>query len=451
MSIAEQGPEVLLNVGKLVLSLFAALAIFVFICLIPIALAARIPLIKFTKCISEPVMIAFTTASSEAGLPLAMENLEAFGIPRKIVAFVLPTGYSFNLDGTTLYLAMAGVFAAQTRGIEMPFNEQLVMMLTLMLTSKGVAAVPRASLLILGGALSQFNLPMEAIGLILGVDAVMDMARTSVNLLGNCLACAVIARWEGELGPGGVPGKTEYYAEHFDNRTVVIADHNGIIDHYHDHDHDHDEDGNNGALGSNNGGGHQHYPSLGDVELGNHASSSNTTGMGKPANDADLPPRRPSNTIINETTTIPPTSSTSEIPLQSPRPIQPTPQQPLQHPQPGSPFQPTPLHISSSLSSLSPLSPITPPIRQPTPLSERRKRAELFSERVLRISRDHESIYSHSDIDPSVTHDSGSEDEELDQIHHSHHHHHHSHSHSHSHSHGNQAGRAGSNQHLQIP
>jgi proton glutamate symport protein len=128
-----------------------------------------------------------------------MQNLERFGIPKRIVAFVLPTGYSFNLDGSTLYLAIASVFAAQAGGIDMTFGQQLLMMLTLMLTSKGVAAVPRASLVILAGALAMFNLPLEAVAVILGVDAFMDMARTSINLLGNSLATAVMARWEGEF------------------------------------------------------------------------------------------------------------------------------------------------------------------------------------------------------------------------------------------------------------
>jgi proton glutamate symport protein len=167
--------------------------------LIPVALMARINLRKFWHWAREPWLIAFTTASSEAALPLALENMEKYGVPRRIVSFVLPTGYSFNLDGSTLYLAVASIFVAQAAGIDMPFSTQLVMMLTLMLTSKGVAAVPRASLVILSGTLTQFNLPLEGIAVILGVDAFMDMARTSVNLLGNCLASAVMARWEGEL------------------------------------------------------------------------------------------------------------------------------------------------------------------------------------------------------------------------------------------------------------
>ena len=145
----------------------------------------------------EPFLIAYSTASSEAALPLALENMEKLGVPKHIVAFVLPTGYSFNLDGSTLYLALAAMFVAQAANIAVPFTTQLVMMLTLMLTSKGVAGVPRASLVILAGTLATFGLPVEGIAVILGVDTLMDMCRTSVNLLGNCLATAVVARWEG--------------------------------------------------------------------------------------------------------------------------------------------------------------------------------------------------------------------------------------------------------------
>jgi proton glutamate symport protein len=158
---------------------------------------ARIPLGRFIRAVRQPWLIAFSTASSEAALPLALENMEKFGVPKHIVAFVLPTGYSFNLDGSTLYLALASVFVAQAAGVQMPLGQQIVMMLTLMLSSKGVAAVPRASLVILAGTLASFNLPLEGVALILGVDALMDMARTSVNVLGNCLASAVVARWEG--------------------------------------------------------------------------------------------------------------------------------------------------------------------------------------------------------------------------------------------------------------
>jgi proton glutamate symport protein len=182
-----------------VLSLYGALVVFVLFVLVPVMIVARVPIGRFLRAVREPWLIAFTTASSEAALPLAMERMEALGVPRRIVAFVLPTGYSFNLDGSTLYLALASVFAAQAAGIDMPISTQLVMMLTLMLTSKGVAAVPRASLVILSGALTQFNLPLQAVAVILGVDALMDMARTSINLFGNCLATVVMARWDGEF------------------------------------------------------------------------------------------------------------------------------------------------------------------------------------------------------------------------------------------------------------
>jgi len=199
VTISKSGLGVLRNLGILVLSLYGALVVFVLLVLVPVMMVARVPIGRFLRAVREPWLIAFTTASSEAALPLAMERMEALGVPRRIVAFVLPTGYSFNLDGSTLYLALASVFAAQAAGIDMPVSTQLVMMLTLMLTSKGVAAVPRASLVILSGALTQFNLPLQAVAVILGVDALMDMARTSINLFGNCLATVVMARWDGEF------------------------------------------------------------------------------------------------------------------------------------------------------------------------------------------------------------------------------------------------------------
>ena len=201
VTIGHSGLGVLRNLGALVLTLYGALVVFVLLVLLPIALIFRVPIKLFWKWVKEPYLIAFSTASSEAALPLAMENLEKMGVPRRIVAFVLPTGYSFNLDGSTLYLAVASVFVAQAAHIEMTFGTQMLMMLTLMLTSKGVAAVPRASLVILSGALASFGLPLEGVAVILGVDAVMDMARTSVNLLGNCLASVVMARVEGEFHP----------------------------------------------------------------------------------------------------------------------------------------------------------------------------------------------------------------------------------------------------------
>ena len=200
VTVGKSGIGVLRNLFILVGTLYGALAVFILLVLVPVMLVFRIPVARFWRTVREPALIAFSTASSEAALPRAMQAMEAFGVPRRIVAFVMPTGYSFNLDGSTLYLALASVFAAQAAGIDMPLGTQLLMMLTLMLTSKGVAAVPRASLVILSGALTQFGLPLAAIAVILGVDALMDMARTSVNLVGNCLATAVMARWEGVLG-----------------------------------------------------------------------------------------------------------------------------------------------------------------------------------------------------------------------------------------------------------
>jgi len=207
VTVGTSGLVVLKSLGMLVLTLYGTLVVFILAVLIPIALLARIPVRRFWSYIKEPWLIAFSTASSEAALPRAMEQLEKFGLPKRIIAFVLPTGYSFNLDGSTLYLAIASVFAAQAGRVPMTFGQQLLMMLTLMLTSKGVAAVPRASLVILSGALTMFGLPLEAVAVILGVDAVMDMARTSINLVGNCLATAVMARWEGEF-PDNPPAET---------------------------------------------------------------------------------------------------------------------------------------------------------------------------------------------------------------------------------------------------
>lgn len=197
-TVGHMGLGVLVNLFKLLATLYVALTIFILCVLLPIALMFKIPIKKFAKAISEPVSIAFATTSSDAALPRAMEALEAFGVPRKIIAFVLPTGYTFNLDGTTLYLSLASVFVAQAAGIEMSFGQQLAMVFTLMLTSKGVAGVPRASLVILLGTAATFGLPTEPIFIILGIDELMDMARTAVNVTGNCLATVVVAKWEGE-------------------------------------------------------------------------------------------------------------------------------------------------------------------------------------------------------------------------------------------------------------
>ena len=198
-TVGSMGFGVLVNLLQLLLTLYGALIAFLLLALFPIALIAKVPIRKFIKAITEPVSIAFATTSSEAALPSAMEAMESIGVPRKIVAFVMPTGYSFNLDGTTLYLSLASVFVAQAAGIEMSFTQQLFMVFTLMLTSKGVAGVPRASLVILLGTAASFDLPTEPIFIILGIDALMDMARTSVNVIGNCLASVVIAKWEGEF------------------------------------------------------------------------------------------------------------------------------------------------------------------------------------------------------------------------------------------------------------
>jgi proton glutamate symport protein len=196
-TIGDKGLGVMVNLGKLVATLYAAQAFFVVVVLGSVTVICRIPVKRFIKYVREPFLLAFSTASSESALPIALKNMEKFGVPKHIVSFVLPTGYSFNLDGSTLYLSLAAMFVAQAAGVTVPFGTQLVMLLTLMLTSKGVAGVPRASLVILAGTLATFNLPVEGVAVILGVDTLMDMARTSVNLLGNCLATAVVARWEG--------------------------------------------------------------------------------------------------------------------------------------------------------------------------------------------------------------------------------------------------------------
>jgi proton glutamate symport protein len=199
-TIGTMGFGVMANLLKLLVTLYAALIVFVSCVLVPVALIAKLPVKKFFRAVAEPVSIAFATASSESALPRAMESMEAFGIPRQIVAFVLPTGYSFNLDGSTLYLSLAAIFVAQAAGVHMSFGQQLVMLFTLMLTTKGLAGVPRGMLVVLLGTVDSFHLPVWPVTLILGIDQLMDMARTATNVLGNCLAAAVIARWEGELG-----------------------------------------------------------------------------------------------------------------------------------------------------------------------------------------------------------------------------------------------------------
>ncbi|MFL5331537.1 MAG: dicarboxylate/amino acid:cation symporter [Gemmataceae bacterium] len=199
VTVGHSGLEVLKNLAVLILTLYGALVVFLLVVLLPTALLTRVPLKKFARAVKEPALIAFSTTSSEAALPKAMLAMQSIGVPKRIVAFVMPTGYSFNLDGTTLYLAVASVFAAQAAHVHLTFGQQVWMMITLMITSKGVAAVPRASLVILSGTLASFGLPLEAVAVILGVDELMDMARTTVNLIGNCLATCVMARWEGEF------------------------------------------------------------------------------------------------------------------------------------------------------------------------------------------------------------------------------------------------------------
>jgi proton glutamate symport protein len=203
VTVGTKGVAVMFHLGKLIGVMYLSLVLFAVVVLGAVIAIARIPLVPFFRAVREPFLIAFSTASSEAALPLALENMEAFGVPKDIVGFVLPTGYSFNLDGTTLYLALASGFVAQAAGVNLSFGQQLVMMLTLMLTSKGVAGVPRAALVILAGTLATFHLPIEGVAVLMGVDALLDMARTSVNVLGNCLASAVVARWEGHpVGTG---------------------------------------------------------------------------------------------------------------------------------------------------------------------------------------------------------------------------------------------------------
>jgi proton glutamate symport protein len=208
-TVGHMGISVLLPLGKLLLTAYGALLVFLVFVLLPIVMLARLPLARFLKSVAEPATIAFATSTSEAALPRAMECMEEFGVPREIVAFVIPAGYSFNLDGSTLYLAMASIFVAQAAGIHMGWAEQLFMVFALMLTSKGIAGVPRATLVVLMATASTFHLPYEPIVMILGVDTLIDMARTSLNVTGNCLASAVIARWEGELLEPKAPASLE--------------------------------------------------------------------------------------------------------------------------------------------------------------------------------------------------------------------------------------------------
>jgi proton glutamate symport protein len=196
-TVGGRGITILLSLGKLVALMYIGLAIFVVVVVAGVSWLIGVPFLKFLRAIREPFLIAFTTASSEAALPKAMEVMERFGVPNRIVAFVVPLGYSFNLDGTTLYLSLASVFVAQLAGVDMTLGQQIVMMLTLMLASKGVAGIPRGALVVLAATLTQFNLPLEGAAILLGIDQIMDMGRTGVNVMGNCMAAAVVARWEG--------------------------------------------------------------------------------------------------------------------------------------------------------------------------------------------------------------------------------------------------------------
>lgn len=198
-TVGHMGIDILKNLMMLLLTLYGALVVFLLGVLLPVALYMKVPIRNFIEALKEPVSIAFATTSSDAALPKVMSNMEEFGVPRKIVSFVVPTGYSFNLDGTTLYLSLASIFVAQAAGMDLSIGQQLLICLTLMITSKGVAAVPRASLIILIATADQFGLPVFIIAAILGIDELMDMARTSVNVIGNCLASVVVAKWEKEF------------------------------------------------------------------------------------------------------------------------------------------------------------------------------------------------------------------------------------------------------------
>jgi len=196
-TVGGKGLGILFTLGKLIAIMYFGLVIFVLIVVGGVSLIVRVPFVSFVKAIREPFLIAFSTASSEAALPKAMDIMERFGVPKHIVSFVLPTGYSFNLDGTTLYLSLATIFVAQLAGLHLSLGRQIVMMLTLMLTSKGVAGVPRAALVVLTATVTQFDLPLEGAALLLGIDQILDMGRTGVNVMGNCIATVVVARWEG--------------------------------------------------------------------------------------------------------------------------------------------------------------------------------------------------------------------------------------------------------------
>jgi proton glutamate symport protein len=198
-TVSTSGLFLLLSLAKLAATYYGALAAFILLVLVPILVVCRIPVRRFASAIAEPAAIGFATTSSEAALPLAMERMEEFGVPRWIVSFVVPTGYSFNMTGSSVYLTMAAIFAAQAANIHLTLGEQLIMLATLMLTSKGVAGVPRATLVVLMASASQLHIPSSAILVLLGIDTLMDMGRSGMNVIGNCMAAAVVARWEGEM------------------------------------------------------------------------------------------------------------------------------------------------------------------------------------------------------------------------------------------------------------
>ena len=197
-TVGNMGLATLVPLAKLAATCYSALVIFVLAVFVPILLVARVPLIRFAKLVAEPAALGFATTSSEAALPLAMERMEALGVPRWIVSFVIPMGYSFNLTGSTLYLAMAALFAAQAGGLHLSVMQQVVLLTTLALSSKGIAGVPRATIVVLLGVAGSFQIPTAAVLMLLGVDTLMDMGRTGLNVVGNCMAAAVVARWEGE-------------------------------------------------------------------------------------------------------------------------------------------------------------------------------------------------------------------------------------------------------------
>ncbi len=198
-TVGANGLSVLKSYFKVIGALYIALAVFVFLVLIIVCKIVKISFRDLLRALQEPALLAFTTASSEAAFPMAMEIMERFGVPKNIVGFVMPTGYTFNLDGSTLYLAMAVIFSSQIVGINLDLNQQIIIMLALMLTSKGVAGVPRVSLIVLAGTLASFNIPILGVAILLGIDQILDMGRTTVNLIGNCVATVVIARWENEF------------------------------------------------------------------------------------------------------------------------------------------------------------------------------------------------------------------------------------------------------------